>query len=235
MGLLSKIITKNNCSICNAPCAEFLMHSLYDGKICHECLNKAGIKADGTEKTMSVSLLSKRIELFNRLGGDRSKMPPYPYTDISSYERDIIRNQFIYTSKYQKMEDAYYGALPSLDTLWSVLYNTKDFNGKNAQKYEQICLDNIFAFKKIYSTYSVPYDVPLFDCVPAYRRLAMLYEKQGRYEEAVSICMDAINHDVPNEPGDGGSKKIYARLARMAKKAGILDRSDIALMLDNKK
>ena len=41
----------------------------------------------------------------------------------------------------------------------------------------------------------------------------MLYEKQGKYEEAAAVCVDALN---VNAWGDG----MQGRLIRMIKKAG---------------
>lgn len=48
--------------------------------------------------------------------------------------------------------------------------------------------------------------------VPAYKRLAMLYEKRGLFEESMTVCVDALQNDAW---GDG----MQARLARMIKKA----------------
>ena len=48
---------------------------------------------------------------------------------------------------------------------------------------------------------------------PAFKRLAMLYEKQNHFEEAASICCDALKMGAW---GDG----MRSRLARMIKKTG---------------
>ena len=160
-----------------------------------------------------------------------TKKVPYPYKDMESYQMAKRRDNYIYTLQYQKIENQYYDSITKIDTLWSVLYNLKDFNGEKADKFEQICIDNINVFKKMYYDYWVPNNTHDLNCVPAYKRLAMLYEKQGRYDDAVRVCIDAIDHGAPNEYGDGGSGKLYARLARMAKKAGLLEDDKIQYIL----
>ena len=60
---------------------------------------------------------------------------------------------------------------------------------------------------------------------PAFKRLAMLYEKQGRYEESISVCTDALKSGAW---GDG----MRPRLARMIKKAGRTPTAEEMKLLD---
>ena len=161
-------------------------------------------------------------------------MPPFPYMTVESYEESLRKDKYIYTAKYKKLSEDYYKNLPSIDSMWSVLYNLKDFTGKNAEQYEKFCLKNIATFKQIYDDFCVPYHTTEFTCVPAYKRLSMLYEKQKKYQEAALICIDAIQHGAINEYGDGGTGKMYARLARMAKKAGMIDSPEVKSVLIDK-
>lgn len=142
------------------------------------------------------------------------------------------RDRYSSSSRYQKLSDQYYCDLTRIDTQWSVLYNLKDFNGNNAHLYEKLCLKSINTFKQIYEEFCIPYETTEFTCVPAYKRLAMLYEKQKKYDKATYVCLDAIQHGVPNEYGDNDGGKMYARLARMAKKSGLLDDAKVRNILE---
>lgn len=48
-----------------------------------------------------------------------------------------------------------------------------------------------------------------------FKRLAIIYEKQKRYQEAIEVCEDAIALDATHDGTDGG---MQARLARLKKK-----------------
>lgn len=224
MGLLH-FLEKSECSICGITKNGLSMHSIYDGKICQNCLKKVDVQEDIS--SLSISFCLKRISLYESIQGTKIKMPPSPFTSIEEYENFCKREAYVNTSMYHKLTDKYYKDMNKLETLWSVLYNLKSYSGSKADSFEKLCVKNIDTFKEIYETFCIPYNTKEFDCVPAYKRLAMLYEKQGKFKESTMICLDAINHGVPNEYGDNGSGKMYARLARMAKKAKLLDNEEI--------
>ena len=126
----------------------------------------------------------------------------------TSFNTDLDKrySQFVYNKNYQKLEDKYYDEMNRIENLWSVLYNLKDYTGPNAIQYEKLCLSNIETYKKIVE-YCDFYKVPHWSCVPAYKRLSMLHEKRGNYEQALQVCLDAIFIGAVNEYGDNNGKK----------------------------
>ena len=60
------------------------------------------------------------------------------------------------------------------------------------------------------------YETPI--SVRAYKRLSMIYEKQGNYENAFEICIEAIKNGIEY---DGTKSGFKGRAARMIKKSGI--------------
>lgn len=229
MAFSNRTAEKYECDTCGRIGDIALMHILYDGRICRECFRKIG--NEKYECSLSVRDAAQRISLYEEFSGDWTKIPPYPYKSIEEYEMACRRDKYVSSIRYQKLSDQYYRDLTKIDTQWSVLYNLKDFNGNNAKLYERLCLKSINTFKRIYEEFCIPYNTIEFTCIPAYKRLAMLYEKQKKYDKATYVCLDAIKHGVPNEYGDNDGGKMYARLARMAKKSGLLDDDKIKTVL----
>lgn len=233
MKLIKKITEKYKCDICGKLDNKILMQVLADGRICNTCFNKLGkdkYKYVGQNSTIQQA----KEKLADVLPGEKQLTKIPPVGTIERQEMDFRRDKYIYTKKYKALLDKYYDRLPSIDNLWSVLYNLGDFNGSYAQDYEKLCIENIMCFKDIYHEFCLQYNTVEFSCVPAYKRLAMLYEKQGKYDKATMVCLEAIRYGVPNEYGDGDTGKMYSRLARMAKKAGMLDSPDVKTILISK-
>lgn len=109
-------------------------------------------------------------------------------------------------------ENKYFSGMEEIEVMWSVLYNLKIVTGEKADLFEQKCLQNISDFQHMPSaTTQATRDVP------AYARLAMLYEKQERYDEAIAVCADAIRRGIVY---DGSKGQMYGRLARLIRKSG---------------
>ena len=115
--------------------------------------------------------------------------------------------------KYQKevktSADNYYYLLPLIQQEWSVLYNLKNFNGDKARAFEEMCLLAIVYYKDMHNI-DLKYDKKTPLNVPAFTRLAMLYEKQGEYVKAAVVCKEACALGIDENN----------RLIRMLKKAG---------------
>lgn len=116
-------------------------------------------------------------------------------------------------------EERYFSAMPEIEAMWSVLYNLKIVTGEKADMFEQKCLQNISDFQHI-----PPANTQATREVPAYTRLAMLYEKQERYDEAIAVCADAIRRGIVY---DGSKGQMYGRLTRLIRKSGKQVDSDI--------
>lgn len=106
--------------------------------------------------------------------------------------------------------------MEAIESDWSVMYNLKDYEGERASIFIQNCKNNIEAFK-IWKKISEKYKQDSPPCVPAYKRLAMIYEKQGLYENAAAVCVEALTMNATVDDTKAGMK---GRLTRMIKKAG---------------
>jgi len=112
----------------------------------------------------------------------------------------------------------YFEGLEKIEAQWSVLSNLGIFTGAQADAFEAACRENVGYYHAMVADYrqkSPGYEQPAH--VPAYVRLAMLYEKQGKYTDAIDVCAEAIRCGAI---ADGSKGKMYGRLARMIKKSG---------------
>lgn len=115
--------------------------------------------------------------------------------------------------------DKYYKGLEEIEAMWSVMYNLKIVNGKQADIFEEKCRNNITdLYQMLDVNKKCKLDATMPTHVPAYVRLAMLYEKQERYADAIDICVESIKAGAMN---DGNKGKMYGRLARLIRKSGI--------------
>ena len=114
-----------------------------------------------------------------------------------------------YQKEVKKVSDNYYKLLPLIQREWSVLYNQKNYNGNKAKDFEKLCLNGIAYYREMRKI-DLKYNEKTALNVPAFTRLAMLYEKQGEYEKAAFICKEACILGIDER----------SRLVRMLKKAG---------------
>ena len=117
--------------------------------------------------------------------------------------------------------DQYFKNMEQIDVMWSVIQNLKCFSSEQAAALEKLCIQNINEYKLYVSAYD---GIEPPHHAPAYVRLAMLYEKQNRFEDGIKVCVDAIQNGAYE---DGGKGKMYGRLARLIKKSGIIVGEDI--------
>lgn len=113
--------------------------------------------------------------------------------------------------RYSKI---YYDNLGKLEERYSIIYNMGLIEGDEVDAFIRLCEQNIIDFN-LYKEACMPYKEEMPYNVPAYKRLAMIYEKQGRYREAIEICATAINNGVVD---DGTKGRMRGRLARLIRK-----------------
>lgn len=148
------------------------------------------------------------------------------HNDIN-YEYPI--NKYSWEDKaYVAASNKYFSGMEKIEEDWSILYNLKCYTGPKADKFINECkqnIDDFFSWQRIaqkYNETSPP-------SVPAFKRLAMIYEKQERYEDAISICKDALLACAHRDGSKGGMK---GRLARMLKKAGRIPTPEESALLN---
>lgn len=129
--------------------------------------------------------------------------------------------------------DKYYKGMEEIEAMWSVMYNLKIVSGEQADIFINKCYENLADLQNMLQAerkYGFGGEMPFR--VPAYVRLAMLYEKQENYEKAINICVEAIRAGATN---DGNKGKMYGRLARLIRKSGITVSDDILLLTNEKR
>lgn len=126
-----------------------------------------------------------------------------------------------YQNEVKPVSDHYYYLLPLIQSEWSVLYNLKDYSGKRAEKFEKMCLNGISCYIEMREI-NLKYNEKTALNVPAFTRLAMLYEKQGEYEKAAFICKEACVLGIDER----------SRLVRMLKKAGRTPTAEEAALIE---
>ena len=112
-------------------------------------------------------------------------------------------------AEVKKVADEYFDQMQKIENDWSVLYNLGSYTNTLADNLEKDCLENIANYNKMRKI-DKKYGVKSPENIPAFRRLAMLYGKQGRYEESIEICKQAYSCGMDER----------SRMLRMIKKAG---------------
>ena len=113
--------------------------------------------------------------------------------------------------------DKYFADMERIETMWSVIQNLKLYTGNEAAQFASLCRQNMTIFNLMVE-YDLKNDYPAPKHAPCYVRLAMLYEKQENYKEAIDICIKAIKIGAYDDHSKG---KMYGRLARLIRKSGI--------------
>lgn len=170
------------------------------------------------------------VKAFIGLFKTETASKPTNYQYINSLYSEM-NQQIAYNSTTRTYIDNYYKGIEEIESMWSVMHNLKIVNGEQANIFEVKCKKNIEdLYQMLDLNKKCGYDSTMPPRVPAYVRLAMLYEKQERYKEAIDICVVAIKAGAVN---DGNKGKMYGRLARLIRKSG-LEVNDEILTLSTK-
>lgn len=114
-----------------------------------------------------------------------------------------------YQKEVKQVSQTYYSQMNRIQEDWSTLYNLSVYTGFFGERFEKLCLANIANYKEMLRI-DKKYGKKTATNIPAFKRLAMLYEKQGRFEEAVEVCKQAYSLGMDER----------SRMVRMIKKAG---------------
>lgn len=129
----------------------------------------------------------------------------WDFDKFNEYEYERFET---YIKESEEVSTKYFKLLEKIQKNWSVMYNLKDFTGELAKTTEKECLEGIKCYKEM-KEIDTKYGEETPINVPAFKRLAMLYDKQGRYEEAIHVCKKACSLNVDERP----------RMIRLIKKA----------------
>lgn len=139
-----------------------------------------------------------------------------------SFQKDSTEIFMEYQKEVKPVADKYYTLLEKIEKDWSTLYNLKDYTGTLSQKIEQECLDSIHWFNKMHAI-DIKYSETSPKNIPAFKRLAMLYERRSDYERAIDMCKQAISLGMDER----------SRMLRMIKKSGRTPTADEMELINN--
>lgn len=103
--------------------------------------------------------------------------------------------------------------LDQIDPLYSKIYKSGDYHSDAAYKFEALCLEDITLadeFAKLCKKYKQP-----VKSYPAFKQLAIFYEKQGNPHLAIPVCEEAIRVGYSD---DGTKHGMDGRLRRLEEK-----------------
>jgi len=127
--------------------------------------------------------------------------------------------------------DAYYAGMKKIQSGWSILYNSKSFTGPAADQYIVECYENI-ALYKLMSSIEIKHGKKPPENVPAYKRLAMIYEKRGQFKQSANICTEAL---LNGAYGDGMTNRFIRMLKKSGKEPSHEERELIYKLTENNK
>lgn len=139
-----------------------------------------------------------------------------------SFQKDSTEIFMEYQKEVKPVADKYYTLLEKIEKDWSTLCNLKDYTGTLSQEIEQECLDSIHWFNKMHAI-DIKYSETSPKNIPAFKRLAMLYERRSDYERATDVCKQAISLGMDER----------SRMLRMIKKAGRTPTADEMELINN--
>lgn len=127
---------------------------------------------------------------FLELGGTSEEWDNLISSGPIKYKADSADVFQRYLKELTPHSDKYYELLQKIEKEWSALYNSKNYTSSLANIIELDCKEAILCYKKMYII-NKKYGEKTPENIPPYKRLAMLYERQGRYEEAIEVCKEA--------------------------------------------
>ena len=141
--------------------------------------------------------------------------------NMKSRRISVARHE-AFERKFRPAFNNYYASAQQLKSDWSKMYHSKDYGGKRADRFERDCLVNIIAYK-VMAEIEDEFGEDHLTEVEGFKRLAMLYEKQGKFEESASICKEAIKMGIDQS----------GRMLSMIKKAGRTPTPEELSLLEN--
>ena len=87
---------------------------------------------------------------------------------------------------------------------------------KDPQRQKTICINDIALVDQFNKEYINEYGKPLPKSYPSFKKLAVIYEKEGDYLEAINVCKKAIAAGYKQDGTQGG---MPARMKKLKEKS----------------
>ena len=146
---------------------------------------------------------------YMHVGGTTAEWKELKKQNNWKFRPDPLEKFSKYSSEYKPIFSEYSELLSTIKEQWSILYKSGNYTSRLAKAVEKNCINAISYFQKL-QTIDQKYNQKPLSGSPAFTKLALLYERQGDYENSISICKIACHFGVDES----------ARLKRMLKKAG---------------
>lgn len=140
------------------------------------------------------------------------------------FKASSVDRHLNYEKEFRPIFNEYNASLQRIKKDWSAMYKAKNYIGKSAERFERECLRNIELYKLMFRV-EEKYGEDHLTAVEGYKRLAMLYERQGNFEKAANVCKDAILF--------GNIEEMKGRLAVAIKKLGRTPTAEESALIDN--
>lgn len=148
--------------------------------------------------------------------------------DVTEFRKELAESEkelepFLkYQKELHKVFDKYLALMEIIEKEWSILYNSKDYSSKLAYKIEKECYEAINYYKKVREV-DLKYGETPMSGSKAFTKLALLYERQGEFEKAVSVCKQAYSLGMDERK----------RMLRIIKKVGRVPTEDELNLMHN--
>lgn len=133
---------------------------------------------------------------------------------------------------YRKAFNAHIEQIEKIGQMYSVAINLYAVDGPEMQQVEELCKEDINFLREYRQAEKEQYEawkdynlstsgkIGQYMCPPieywdSYKRLAIIYEKQKRWQEAIDVCESAIAHGITK---DGNQSGFIGRAARLTRK-----------------
>ena len=111
----------------------------------------------------------------------------------------------INSHEFKVASNKYYSNMLKIEESWKTLQKDDFSSASDISCFISECTQNINDYKQMVA---VGGDAARIFSVPAYKRLASLYEKKHDYYNAVAICSDAVQNEIDL------TKKLSRNIAR---------------------
>lgn len=151
------------------------------------------------------------------------------WDEMKANKTSRLTNFQSYLKELNPVADQYFPQLQKIEKDWLKLYHSKNYSTSFAKEYEKLCLENIKLYIKLVHI-EKKYGEYTSKSVPAYKRLIMLYERQGNFDRAIEACKHALLNEVYN---DGISEKLK-KLIKKANRKPTTDEINLISNAENK-
>ncbi len=150
-------------------------------------------------------------------------------------QEEIQDHYYKVDNEYRALMEKHYKLTEKIGQLYSVASNLFAVDGPEMQKVIDLCLEDIALLPKyreickeqekarkayialVYKNEQNSFEMPPIDYWESYKRLAIIYEKQKRWEDAIELCKEALSNGITK---DGNSSGFIGRAARLMRKMG---------------